>query len=270
MTTLVSSHGHTAPTDLLRALRTARAVGLGTLTAVLDEHGLQALGGGRNNDVFVWTKNATPICIKLYRKTDRQRVEREWHGLAHASPLGCAPEPLWLDRNADQPTLGMTLLPGQPILDVLDPKSAIRALGATTCALQSLPISEPLASLERVDSIEHYINRLTDIWPSQLTQAADDPRTPRMRSLLRRWQDSGDAELLAQPAVPVYSRGDSNLLNWLHDGRKAYVADFEFSGYSDTAVDAADHIEHISARAIPDDVWGDAETDLGVTPLNRA
>ncbi|MDQ1292246.1 MAG: hypothetical protein QG608_124, partial [Actinomycetota bacterium] len=40
--------------------------------------------------------------------------------------------------------------------------------------------------------------------------------------------------------------------------------------YSDTAVDAADHIEHISARAIPDDVWGDAETDLGVTPLNRA
>ena len=77
-------------------------------------------------------------------------------------------------------------------------------------------------------------------------------------------------ELLAQPVAPVYSRGDANLLNWLYDGESTCVADFEFSGFSDVAVDAADHIEHISARVVPDDIWTSAEAELGVTPGNRA
>lgn len=91
-----------------------------------------------------------------------------------------------------------------------------------------------------------------------------------MLALLHRWENSGDAELLAQPATRVYFRGDVNLLNWLHDGDTTQVVDFEFSGFSDVAVDAADHIEHISARAIPDDLWTDAEAVLGVTADNRA
>ncbi|ATY16992.1 thymidylate kinase (plasmid) [Amycolatopsis sp. AA4] len=272
MTTFASHHEHTAPADLLNALRTARAAGADALAASLDELGLHPLDGGRNNDVFAWTTAATPICIKLYRKTDRQRVEREWHGLAHAAGLGIAPKPLWLDDDPEQPALGMTLLPGSPILDVLDPASAIKALADTTRALQNVPLKEPLASLERVGSVRHHIARLTDVWPGQLAAAADDPLTPEMLTLLRRWENSGDAELLAQPAARVYSRGDANLLNWLHDGESesTYVADFEFSGCSDIAVDAADHIEHISARAIPDDVWTGAEADLGITPDNRA
>ncbi|CRK55231.1 Thymidylate kinase [Alloactinosynnema sp. L-07] len=270
MTTLASHREHTAPTDLLNALRTARAVGADALAATLHEHGLHALDGGRNNDVFAWTAATTPICIKLFKKTDRQRVEREWHGLIHASSLGNAPKPLWLDEDTEQPALGMTLLPGSPILDVLDPASAITSLAKATRALQNVPLSEPLASLERVDSIGHYIARLTDVWPGQLADSTDDPQTPDMLALLRRWENSGDAELLARPATRVYSRGDANLLNWLHDGETTYVADFEFSGFSDVAVDAADHIEHISARVIPDDVWGSAEADLGVTPGNRA
>ncbi|WP_410646403.1 aminoglycoside phosphotransferase family protein [Amycolatopsis sp. cmx-4-54] len=266
MTTLASHRDHIAPADLLGGLRAARAVGNDAPAATLDEDGLRALDGGRNNDVFAWTAATTPICIKLYKKTDRQRVEREWHGLTHAVSLGSTPTPLWLDEDPDQPALGMTLLPGAPILDVLDPSSAITALAETTRALQSLPLNEPLASLERVDSISHYIARLTDVWPGQLADAADEPQTPDMLALLRRWETSGDAELLARPATRVYSRGDANMLNWLHDGGNTYVVDFEFSGYSDVAVDAADHIEHISARAIPDDVWSSAEAELGITP----
>jgi hypothetical protein len=267
---MTSHREHVAPTDLLAALRTARAASADAVATTLDEHGLRALDGGRNNDVFAWTAAGTPICIKLYKKTDRQRVEREWHGLAHAAGLGCAPEPLWLDENADAPALGMTLLPGSPILDALDPVTAINSMAETTRALQNVPLAEPLATLERVDSIGHYVARLTDVWPSQLADAANDPQTADMLTLLRRWEDSGDAELLAQPATRVYSRGDANLLNWLHDGETTYVADFEFSGFSDVAVDAADHIEHISARVIPDNVWTSAEADLGVTPDNRA
>src|SRR5882724_9411512 len=125
MTTLASYREYTAPTSLLSALRSARTAGAAALAATLGEHGLQALDGGRNNDVFVWTAAPAPVCIKLYKKTDRQRVEREWHGLAHASSLGSTPKPLWLDEDTEQPAIGMTLLPGSPILEVLDPASAI-------------------------------------------------------------------------------------------------------------------------------------------------
>ncbi|MGH9061667.1 MAG: phosphotransferase, partial [Acidimicrobiales bacterium] len=205
MTTLANHHEHPAPTVLLRAVRTARAAGIEALAGVLDEHGLRALEGGRNNDVFTWTGPSGPICIKLYTKTDRQRVQREWHGLTHAAGLGCAPQPLWLDEDSHHPALGMTLLPGSPILDLPDPASAVTALAATTRALQKVPLTEPLAGWERVDSIGHYIARLTDVWPSQLADASNDPMTPDMLTLLHRWQTSGDAELLARPATPVYS-----------------------------------------------------------------
>jgi hypothetical protein len=273
MTTLTSHRKHTAPVGLLSNLRSAPTTRADTLAAALEQHGLQQLDGGRNNDVFAWTSVTPPVCIKLYKKTDRQRVEREWHGLTHAAGLGCAPEPLWLDQGAEQPAIGMTLLPGRPILDVLDPASMINAMAATTRDLQAIPLNEPLASLERVDSIGHYTARLADVWPGQLAQAsneaADDAHTRDMFAVLHRWQTSGDAEQLAQPAARVYSRGDANLLNWLHDGHNTYVADFEFSGYSDVAVDAADQVEHISARAIPDEIWTNAEAELGVTPRNR-
>lgn len=52
MTTLTSHREPTAPIDLLNALRIARTAGPGALAATLDEHGLRALDGGRNNDVF--------------------------------------------------------------------------------------------------------------------------------------------------------------------------------------------------------------------------
>lgn len=85
------------------------------------------------------------------------------------------------------------------------------------------------------------------------------PRPQRCSLACTAGENSGDAELLAQPAARVYSRGDANLLNWLHDWRVHYVADFEFSGFSDIAIDAADHIEQIGARFIPDEVWAGAE-----------
>lgn len=258
------------PTGLLIALRALRKAGPDALMAARHEHGLRPLDGGRNNDIFMWTAADTPICIKLYRKNDRQRVEREWRGLTHAASLGCAPKPLWLDEDPQQPALGMTLLPGSPILDVLDPATAIKALAENTRALQDVPLTGPLGDLERVDSIAHHITRLTDVWPAQLAGAAEEPMTQDMFALLHCWESGGDAELLAQPAKRVFSRGDANLLNWLHDGQRAYVVDFEYSGYSDAAVDAADHVEHISARAIPDEIWNSTEADLGVNPSNRA
>jgi thiamine kinase-like enzyme len=90
-----------------------------------------------------------------------------------------------------------------------------------------------------------------------------------MLTLLRQWQDSGDATTLSHPTTAVYSRGDANLLNWHHHDNQTYVVDFEYSGHSDIAVDAADHIEHISARTIPDHIWTNTEAAIGINQTNR-
>lgn len=63
-----------------------------------------------------------------------------------------------------------------------------------------------------------------------------------MLQVLQTWQASGDAELLSQPGPPVMSCRDANLLNWLRSGEFSLCVDFEFSGHSTVAVDAADHI----------------------------
>jgi hypothetical protein len=48
------------------------------------------------------------------------------------------------------------------------------------------------------------------------------------------------------------------------------VVDFEFSGHSDAAVDAADHIEHISTHHIPDNAWTALTHELGINHHNHA
>ncbi|RAS59428.1 phosphotransferase family enzyme [Lentzea atacamensis] len=265
MTNVVSAT-RPIPGDLLADVRAARHGDPDKLAAVLESWELEALTGGRNNDVFTW--NGT--CIKLYRKTDRNRVEREWHGLNHVADLGIAPRPLWLDEHPDEPALGMTLVPGTPADENAFPLAALRDLARATRAMQDLPLTEPLAAWPRVDSITHYIARLTDVWPGQLAESDNDEYTAQMLALLQRWRASNDADLLAQPAPKVFSRGDANLLNWLHHRTDLYVVDFEFAGFSDPAVDAADHIEHISAHHIPDTAWLALTDQLGIDHRNRA
>lgn len=67
----------------------------------------------------------------------------------------------------------------------------------------------------------------------------------------------------------MFSRGDSNLVNWhWHKGR-VFCVDFEFAGHSDVAFDIADLVEHISARVVPDDIWSELLTRLGLRPQMR-
>ncbi|MFC5183625.1 aminoglycoside phosphotransferase family protein [Actinomadura harenae] len=237
-------------------------------------HGLRPLAGGFQNHVYAWDDpDHGPICIKLYAKGNhRRRVDREWAALTLLAEHGVrgVPRPLWLNSNENVPAIGMTLLNGTPLLDSADHQAALRGLAHTTRRLQQVPLSGLLADLERVDSVPRYMKRLTGSWPALLADDEDGPLTPAMRALLTAWHDSGDAELLSQTTAPgVFSRGDSNLLNWLRDGDTSPCVDFEYSGHSTKVFDAADLIEHISAREIPDSTWIVLLPDLGVTPGDR-
>lgn len=262
------------PSTLLTELRDAHTENQSGLEAILERYGLRPLTGGFQNGVYVWADpDRGPICIKLYTKGNhRRRVEREWAALTLLAEheVSDVPRPLWLDDDHSVPAIGMSLIAGTPLMESTDREAALRGLAHTTRHLQSVPLSGLLADIERIDSGTHYMKRLTGSWPELLIDHEDDPLTSKMRALLAAWRASGDAELVSAKEAPsVFSRGDANLLNWLRDGDNTPCVDFEYSGHSTVFFDAADLIEHISAREIPDSTWLALLPDLGITPANR-
>ncbi|WP_345133583.1 aminoglycoside phosphotransferase family protein [Dactylosporangium darangshiense] len=258
---------------LLEELRVARAGGdSDQLHTTLDRWSLRPLTGGRNNHVYVWDDpHRGPTCIKIYyRVDDRRRADREWSTLTLLAEHGVTdvPRPLWIDRNGAEPAIGMSLLDGVPLLQSPNLPAALKNMTHTVQRIQAVPPSGLLAELDRIDSIAHYAFRLTELWPGQLAEYPDDPLTADMRQLLAAWHGSGDRELIRQSAPYVLSRGDANLLNWLVLPSSSGCVDFEFSGRSTVAADAADQIEHISSRDVPDDVWYGLLGDLGVDRTN--
>jgi phosphotransferase family enzyme len=247
---------HSVPVDLLAELRKYPA-GQHINDEVLDALGLRPLSGGRNNVVYRWESPQGPACIKVYRVDERRRIHREWQALTllarHA--ITQVPTPLWIDLSPEQPALAMSLLPGVPVPELDHSEDALRGVVATMIDLSNLPLSGELADLERIDAAGHYIIRITRIWAGQLTEHPSDALTRDLIGLLDRWAASQDVEILAEPAARIFSRGDSNLVNWLWDGTQVRCVDFEFSGYSDLPFECADLIEHISARDVADSTW---------------
>jgi aminoglycoside phosphotransferase (APT) family kinase protein len=92
---------------------------------------------------------------------------------------------------------------------------------------------------------------------------------PDDRGLVRRawragadWFSSGTLGRLGH-GDPVLGQGDANLANFLWDGTKVRIVDFEDSGPSDRAFELADLVEHLS-------VWSDAGLPAGTTAIRRA
>jgi thiamine kinase-like enzyme len=70
---------------------------------------------------------------------------------------------------------------------------------------------------------------------------------------------------MGPPADPVFGLGDGNLGNFLWDGERCHVVDFEDSGVSDPAYEVADLVEHVSV-SLPDLV--DADTVVSLLELD--
>jgi thiamine kinase-like enzyme len=71
-------------------------------------------------------------------------------------------------------------------------------------------------------------------------------------------------------APAVFSAGDGNLANYLWDGLRLRRLDFEYSGWSDRAVDLADLVEHDGSRATPDDEWDAVVEGFALPPPEQA
>jgi Ser/Thr protein kinase RdoA (MazF antagonist) len=226
------------------------------------------LSGGRNNAAYRWNSSGGPVCVKIYRVDERRRAEREWLSLAFLSghQAGSAPLPLWADPHPGQPAIGMSFVPGRPFPETSERRQPLRALAAVQRQYAELPLHGELSTLERIDSAAHYVRRITGTWAPVIRSHPGEALTRDLLQILSRWEDVGDAAVLAEPARRIFSRGDSNLLNWLWDGSRVGVVDFEFAGYSDLAFDCADLTEHISSRqgGIDDQAWAEITCMAGL------
>ncbi len=186
------------------------------------------------------------------RFTDRSRgePEREWRALlllAEHAP-GLAPEPLRADLAASPALIEMSLLPGAPV--ELGSAGQQAALVAAVLRLwASVPVRrvDPLpgekgneAQLVAVVSKALAVNH--DLGPDPVVAAAYQDGSE--------WFAAARDRALA-PLQPTFGQGDPNLANFLWDGERMRLVDFEDSGPSDRAFELAVLVEHLSA-------WHDA------------
>ena len=256
----------TIPHGLLAELRALHRTQPEALDGDLTQFGLTRLVGGRNNRVYRWRSRFGPACLKLYRTDRRDRAKCEWTALRHLAAHGvvAACSAFWHDPDPELPALGLRLVPGVRVTELATPSSALPAMVTALGQIRRVPLG-PFANLGRLDAAHDFVRRITT-WSEQLHHGPDDALTRDMRALIATWHDRGDRAVLAESARPVFSHGDGNLANWLwHDFISTiYVLDWEFAGHSDAAYDAAELIEHPSARIIHDDLWLALLPELGI------
>lgn len=193
--------------------------------------------------------------IKRFRSWDRGEHQREWHALNVLPEFApdLAPVPLGANLDADPPTIVMTRLPGEPLAGQPITGRHLDALAATLTYLHTCVPSDALGHVR----LHPW---LVEGAASQLrTRAAGIRRHPDSQPMVlaalsasAQWLDR-----VADPTEPltaVFGQGDSYLGNFLWDGSRLRLVDFEDSGRSDRAFELACLTEHIG-------MWLEARID---------
>ncbi|NRQ33252.1 aminoglycoside phosphotransferase family protein [Nonomuraea sp. NN258] len=197
------------------------------------------------HDVVVDGENV----VKRYVDHKPGAAEREWRALTLLDRYapGLAPAPVSFDVE----TVVMTRIHGVPLRGL--PGRATH-VGALAEAIGELHAAVPPVVLDRVpvrpwylDTLSEQLRKWAESWPGK------DPRADRAVREGLRWLDGwrpGEAGV-----TPVFGAGDGNLANFLWDGGRVRIVDFEESGRSDRAFELSEICEHVS-------MWVDG--DLGV------
>jgi aminoglycoside phosphotransferase (APT) family kinase protein len=174
---------------------------------------------------------------KRYASWPRDEPAREWAALtvlSRAAP-GLTPTPLELFTDPT-PWLTMTVVPGEPLGGALT-SAQTTALGDALSALWSVP-SDGLAPID--------LRALVDRTRSGLSALRDTDGV--IAEAARTWLDNEPPDL-TDVQDPVIAHGDPNLTNYLWDGTRVRIVDFEDAGLGDRTVELANLVEHLSWRA---------------------
>ncbi len=180
------------------------------------------------------------VLTKHYTSWSRDEPGREWAALNLLSQHAPSLAPVPLDRSqpaSPGPWVSMSVLPGQPLSKALTP-SQLDALGDALTTLWSvdphgLPLIDTAALVDRTRTALALLRTGAGVIAGAATAAAA-------------WLDSFAGFELRDPVV---GHGDPNLANYLWDGSRIRIVDFEDAGLGDRTVELANLIEHLSGRA---------------------
>lgn len=195
--------------------------------------------------------------IKRFRSWDRGEHLREWQALtllaSYAPDL--APAPLSAGLTSVPPYVRMSRVAGLP----LDGQTVTpRHLDAVAAAIGRLHAAVPRSVVAGLPPQPWLGAGVV----SQMRSIVAGRRAPDGDAPERSAFDAGmgwlarAADPLPGPRSVVFGQGDGNLANYLWDGERVRLVDFEDSGRSDRAYELAAFAEHLS-------VWHDAGVDAG-------
>ena len=194
--------------------------------------------------------NSGSTLTKRYVSWDRGEHRREWtmlrHIHRHAPDL--VPRPVSADLATVPPTVTMSIVPGEP-LDGMLTATQVDGLAVAITHLWAVPHDGLPATCRWSDDLDFARRLTTGPRPSDgVTAAAYDAA--------RAWWNGPDPGLLRSAAVAkVVGHRDPNLANYLWDGRRVRIVDFEDAAVSDPATEVAILVEHLSSRRLDADAF---------------
>jgi Ser/Thr protein kinase RdoA (MazF antagonist) len=213
------------------------------------------------------------VVAKRFIQHTRAEPTREWRALQllHEHAPGLAPEPLRADLFGVEPVVEMSLLPGEPLggapLTQEQESALVRALGQLW---QSVPVDRVIAVPGEYGNEAQLVHAVSEL----ASKRPDLGRDPLIRAAYAAGLDwlTWAVSVTGDPAgrQPVFGQGDANLANFLWDGDRIRIVDFEDSGLSDRALELAGLVEHISAW-LESGLDGDQFIEaFDLTPAERA
>lgn len=191
--------------------------------------------------------------VKRFASCDLDQPAREWRALtllAEHAP-GLAPLPVAFHPQATPPEVVMSRVEGASLRGGRVGPEQTAALAAAVSRLWDAVPEEELASLPWRAWPQPQVLQELQEWCGGPLPPGTDPVVAQARDEGLRWLRRAD---LADASPPVLGTGDGNLTNFLWDGSRVRVVDFEYSGRSDRAYELAEVAEHVAT-------WVDTEFD---------
>jgi Ser/Thr protein kinase RdoA (MazF antagonist) len=192
------------------------------------------------------------VLTKRYVSWERGEHRREWTVLrrVHKHHPDLVPRPLSAELDAVPPVITMTTVPGTP-LDGSATSHQLDALETALRALWAVPAEDLAPRRPASDEDLAFARGLLTGRAAPRHGAAGEAYAAALA-----WFDGPDADHFRQPhRDAVLGHGDPNPANYLFDGQRVRIVDFEDAGRSDVALELATLVEHLGSRGLDADAF---------------
>jgi aminoglycoside phosphotransferase len=205
------------------------------------------------------SRTSDGLVLKQYRPIAGDLPAREWRALQllHEYAPGLSPQPIAVDLDAIPQSVTMSVVPGDPLGDQPVAPSQLRAIMVAlerlhTCIPEDVLAGVPLGAGPPREALGTIASRL-----AAQPRPGDSAVVTRAYDEALRWLAGPEANRLLtdEPEGAVLARVDHNLTNFLWDGDRIRLVDFEYAGRSDRCAELAELVEHVSARCTADAAW---------------